>query len=116
MRNKVTILFLALCCVAALACEHGDTVKVWVNANGWRQVEVDRCIAPIISALNSNGIPTYTSCCGHGAGTNGFIRLKDRILIVTPQTNVAGASALYRKDWEPMARRNQRITSMTKGK
>lgn len=26
---------------------------------------IDRCIAPIVSMLNSYGIPTLASCCGH---------------------------------------------------
>jgi len=26
---------------------------------------IDRCIAPIIQALNDGGIPTVASCCGH---------------------------------------------------
>lgn len=50
-------------------CERGDTVEVEVHHVGEIRlglVDVDRCIAPIIKALNKGGIATESSCCGHG--------------------------------------------------
>ena len=38
--------------------------------------KIDKCIAPIVRALNSNGIYTTQSCCGHGK-TDGYIDLLD---------------------------------------
>lgn len=41
---------------------------------------IDACIADVITALNRGGLPTKTSCCGHGVQT-GWIALADgRIL------------------------------------
>ena len=34
--------------------------------SGRTQIMVDACIAPIVQALNSAGIVTLGSCCGHG--------------------------------------------------
>ena len=31
-----------------------------------RKVKIDRCIAPVINALNGAGTETAESCCGHG--------------------------------------------------
>lgn len=44
-------------------CKRGDFVDCIVSG---RKVQVDRCIAPIINALNDAGIITAESCCGHG--------------------------------------------------
>lgn len=45
-------------------------------------VKVDRCIAPIVAALNLAGVRTTQSCCGHGKRP-GRIDLDDgRVLVV----------------------------------
>lgn len=44
-------------------CQHGDTVPVFANG---RMRDVDRCIAPLVKALNEIGMTTAASCCGHG--------------------------------------------------
>jgi len=31
-----------------------------------KRVKIDKCIAPIVKALNDAGIKTRASCCGHG--------------------------------------------------
>ena len=41
-----------------------------------KMVKVDKCIAPIIKALNQGGIITTYSCCRHGED-DGIIVLKD---------------------------------------
>ena len=48
-----------------------------------KEVPIDRCIAPIIKALNDAGIETIASCCGHEKG-HGTIDLVDgrRIMII----------------------------------
>lgn len=72
-------------------CDHGDTVPVPVvipahlSATGQARLAVkpaDRCIAPIVEALNAGGVLTAGSCCGHGRAA-GEIPLQDgRWLIV----------------------------------
>lgn len=66
-------------------CNHGDTVMLCVNipahlshtgAARWDMKAVDRCIAPLVEALNAAGILTASSCCGHGE-TDGEIMLQD---------------------------------------
>ena len=48
----------------------------------WALKPVDRCIAPIVKALNDADIYTAGCCCGHGK-TDGNIILHDgRILII----------------------------------
>ena len=44
---------------------------------------IDSCIAPLVQALNSAGIYTANSCCGHGR-EDGWITLHDgRMLVIT---------------------------------
>lgn len=72
-------------------CEYGDTVPVlvWIAADlacegheKWKVARIDRCIAPIVSALSTAGIRMRGSCCGHGRG-DGSIELQDgRTLII----------------------------------
>jgi len=43
---------------------------------------IDKCIAPLVKALNDAGITTILSCCGHGK-VDGQINLADgRILVI----------------------------------
>ena len=72
-------------------CEHGTEVilRVPIHADDsftgefrWRDKPVDACLADLVNALNSNGIYTRTSCCGHGKDA-GQIRLHDgRVLLI----------------------------------
>lgn len=86
------------------ACDLGDRVPVSIDG---KEVRIDRCIAPIVKALNKAGIRTITSCCGHSLTNNGYIELQDRLLIVTPQTNSAAVRAIYAKQFERMGREMQ---------
>ena len=53
------------------------------NEGGFVEVPIDKCIAPIVRALNDAGIETVESCCGHGE--SGSIDLKDgRRIVVLP--------------------------------
>lgn len=65
-------------------CEHGDTVDVLVpipadlshtGEDRMALKPIDRCIAPIVRALNEAGIFTRSCCCGHGK--IGSIALQD---------------------------------------
>lgn len=70
-------------------CEKGDTVTMVLPARPLSDpfgkhlnYAIDRCIAPLIAALNRGGIATSASCCGHGEGT-GWIALGDgRALVI----------------------------------
>jgi len=66
-------------------CEWKDKVRLLVPipANrscdrqfGWKYKTIDKCIAPIIKALNDGGIYTDGCCCGHGK-YDGSILLHD---------------------------------------
>jgi hypothetical protein len=64
-------------------CTWGDCIELLICD---RAINVDRCIASIVLALNVGGVATAMSCCGHGEG-DGFIMLADgRILAVLPQS------------------------------
>ena len=48
-----------------------------------REKKIDKCIAPIVKALQEGGIDMRASCCGHRKG-NGKILLQDgRELIIS---------------------------------
>lgn len=59
-------------------CSHMDTLMVG-------SIQVDRCLAGLVAALNTGSISTIASCCGHGEG-DGFIAIEEdgvyRLLIV----------------------------------
>ncbi len=59
-------------------CEKGQTVKMKLigrMGEDAREVDIDKCIASIIKALNEGGVLTKSSCCGHGG--DGYILLHD---------------------------------------
>jgi hypothetical protein len=45
---------------------------------------IDACIAPIVRALNENGIPTVASCCGHFNRWGSIILADGCELIIAP--------------------------------
>jgi hypothetical protein len=72
-------------------CEWGTSVPVYVrqdariNHDGvttWKTVEVDRCIAEIVAALQVRGVYTLGSCCGHGKEDGSILLADGRELIV----------------------------------
>jgi len=78
-------------------CEHGDTVERMVPIGPldahdgkprWDYKPVDRCLAPIIDALNGCGVLTRSSCCGHGEG-HGSIVLHDGRELAIKKTIIA---------------------------
>jgi len=74
-------------------CEWGTTVRLrlktapFLSSTGkekWRYSDIDKCIAPIVKALQAGGINMLGSCCGHGKG-RGEITLRDgRTIWITP--------------------------------
>ncbi len=74
-------------------CDHGDTILVGVKISAdlshsgeayWKRTKIDRCIAPLVNALQEAQIDMRGSCCGHGQGI-GDIHLQDgRLLLILP--------------------------------
>jgi len=67
-------------------CKHDDTVIVMV---GFKACGIDRCIAPIVRALNAWGIRTVASCCGHNNRPGSIILEDGRELIIAPDFETA---------------------------
>lgn len=72
-------------------CEHGDTVTLNVlvpadlafeGVDTWKDKPVDRCLAPLVQALNHAGILTRASCCGHGKRPGNIALADGRELVV----------------------------------
>lgn len=66
-------------------CKQGNTLSVYVkipadlSCDGkekWKVCGIDKCIAPIVKALQDAGIDMRGSCCGHGK-REGTIALED---------------------------------------
>jgi hypothetical protein len=75
-------------------CQHGQTRNVQVlisedlSCTGFARFKfspIDKCIAPLVQALQQAGINMRGSCCGHDEENEGDIHLQDgRILLVLP--------------------------------
>jgi hypothetical protein len=72
-------------------CASGDTVTVIVTIDASLSYEgvtvvkekpVDRCIAPIVTALERAGIHMLGSCCGHGRSDGEILLVDGRTLII----------------------------------
>jgi hypothetical protein len=72
-------------------CQWGDDIillvpiPAYLSHTGqfhWDYKPVDRCIAPIVQALNDAGIYTAGCCCGHGKEDGDIILHDGRILVV----------------------------------
>jgi len=46
-------------------------------------VDIDKCIYPIVKALNDGGVFTIASCCGHGQLPGSIILENNKELILT---------------------------------
>jgi hypothetical protein len=80
-------------------CEWGDTVPVRVRIpadlscsgrSHWKRARIDRCIAPLVRALQEGGVDMRGSCCGHGRG-EGHIDLQDGRLLRILEPDKAAA-------------------------
>lgn len=74
-------------------CEWGDTVRVEVLVQAElncterterKRVQIDRCIAPLVAALDAAGIDMRSSCCGHGKGPGEIVLQDGRRVTVGP--------------------------------
>jgi len=77
-------------CPCKSAASREDAMVVIKRDNtGKPTVWCDPCIAPLIAALNTGGVRTLASCCGHGHRP-GFVMLEDgRDLVITPDHETA---------------------------
>ena len=76
-------------------CNWGDTIDLkvsmppYLSSTGrWKKkvVGIDKCIYRLVKALNTAGIKTTNSCCGHGKA-DGQIFLHDgRVLVIKNNT------------------------------
>lgn len=73
-------------------CKWNDTVNLRVKISArksytgqgrWDTKPIDRCLAPIVQALNDAGIYTEECCCGHGRG-DGYLGLIDGRMFIIP--------------------------------
>lgn len=91
-------------------CKRGDEVVLMVpipaelSSTGkfrWDKKAIDRCIAPIVQALNDAEIYTAGCCCGHGKSDGSIILHDGRELIVrTHLTKRAPDLGDARRKWE----------------
>ena len=69
-----------------MMCEWGDTVSVSVRRPKERpgNALIDRCIAPLVHALNQGGFITTASCCGHGNRPGNIVLADGSELVICP--------------------------------
>lgn len=74
-------------------CEWGDTVtyEVFIPAHlsstgedKRKNVDIDRCLLPLVKALNESGILTDACCCGHGKRPGNIMLADDRVIEIYP--------------------------------
>lgn len=79
-------------------CEWGDNeiVRVKIPADlshsgktYWKDVGIDRCIAPIVRALQGGGVDMRASCCGHGKYQGTIVLADGRVLRIQEVDNGA---------------------------
>ncbi len=72
-------------------CEWNDNVEVNVKIPAdlshtckeyWKMMNIDKCIAPIVKALQEGGIDMRFSCCGHRMEEGEIILQDGRVLII----------------------------------
>jgi len=65
-------------------CILGDREDIVLNH---KKVSIDKCIVPYVKALNTNGIMTAISCCGHGEIDGSILTYLNglcRLIIICP--------------------------------
>jgi len=73
-------------------CKWGTNTEVKLfepRTNGMKTARVDSCIAPIVQALNSAGIKTIASCCGHNKRQGNIVLGDERELFIIPNYKFA---------------------------
>jgi len=79
-------------------CKHGDTVVVPIWSSNQRKLigrDIDRCIVPLVKALNAGGLETAASCCGHGYVPPSVILVDDTWLVVLTREEAERLYAAY---------------------
>ena len=58
-------------------CEQGETstATVLTKDGTYAEVQVDRCLSDLVTALNQAGFMTESCCCGHGDQSAFFIAI-----------------------------------------
>lgn len=69
-------------------CKWGDEIVMTITG---KLVAIDRCIAPLVTALNEAGFATAASCCGHGRHPGNIVLADGRELIICPDYDTARA-------------------------
>lgn len=69
-------------------CKWGDEVAMTIAG---KPAGIDRCIVPLVAALNKAGIATVASCCGHGRHPGNIMLADGRELIICPDYDTARA-------------------------
>lgn len=68
-------------------CEYHDDMShmVAVDIGGGQIRSIDKCLVPLVQALNAAGMPTAACCCGHGH-IPGVVSLRDgREILITDE-------------------------------
>ena len=66
-------------------CKHGDTVVVPIWSSNQKRLvgrDIDRCLVPLVRALNAGGFETDACCCGHGYVPPSVILSDDTWLVI----------------------------------
>lgn len=78
---------------------HGGTWNgTEVQRINGRLRNIDKCIAPLVKALNMSGLETVASCCGHGKHPGNIILRDNRVIIITSLAEyMEGENDLHRR-------------------
>lgn len=69
-------------------CKNCDKNSVILEILG-RPRNIDNCIAPLVKALNSAGLVTIASCCGHGKQPGSIVFVDGREIRIFKNYNDA---------------------------
>ena len=74
-------------------CKWGTSEKVCVRIPAdlacsgksyWKEMLIDKCIAPIVRVLQEGGVDMRASCCGHGKKPGNIALADGRELFIVP--------------------------------
>ncbi len=67
----------------------GDYTNTTIIFLSGRTRNIDKCLVPLIKALNYAGMVTVASCCGHGKRPGSVILADGRELLICPDQKTA---------------------------
>lgn len=72
-------------------CKQGTVETFWIinDKDEARQIDVDKCIAPLVRVLNDIGLITVASCCGHGKRPANIALADGREVCILPDFETA---------------------------